>query len=84
MRPLVIVATAVAAACSTPPEPIGVWAVNGNRSVDELVSATGKTVVLIYDPSNCLSCGGPIGTRLDLGRSGRGAGVVLLLTRRPP
>jgi len=57
-------------------------ALEDGRTVKALIGTTARTVVLVYEPSDCVACGTPVGVWLEWGRHSQ-TPVLLLLTRRP-
>ena len=69
---------------STAPEadPVAELALVDGGTVGDLLDSVGKTVVLIYEPSECFSCTGLLGRWIALGK-GQDMTVVVVLTSRP-
>lgn len=63
--------------------PVAEWTIEGQRAVGTILPARGDTVVLlVYDLSQCFTCGGELSRWMAASRE-RGWKLHLLLTRQP-
>jgi hypothetical protein len=72
----------VAGACSDNRGPIGHRSLETGVRVESMVAAHGLTVVLTFDPTDCLTCNGALASWLDWGR-GHPGHFQLIFTRVP-
>lgn len=68
---------------STKPLPIMQLPLKTGALIADLVSESDTTMLLIYDPADCLACGNPIGVWLAWETSSPRRSLALVLTREP-